>query len=388
MKKPTRRRLILIAVAIAVALAVVYAFTPKAIPVDSAAVARAPLQVVVEEEGETRIEDRYVITAPVAAYLRRIELEEGDIVQQGQTVVRLAPPRAAILDPRTQAQAEARVRAATAAVRDAEVVAERSAADHTRVESLYRAGAVAQQELEQARAAAVRATAGLEAARAELASARAVARTGVSGTSAVPAVLRAPAAGRVLTVHRRSEGHVNPGEPLLEVGDTRRLEVRADVLSQDAVRIRPESRVIIDQWGGEATLDAVVTRVEPQGVTEVSALGVEEQRVTVRASLTSPPEQWTGLGSGYRVLARFVVWEDDDVLQVPNSALFRSGDGWAVFTVRDGRAAHRAVQVGQQSALTAQIVNGLVEGDRVVVHPPNELEDGSRVSVRESSARR
>ena len=170
MKKPTRRRLILIAVAIAVALAVVYAFTPKAIPVDSAAVARAPLQVVVEEEGETRIEDRYVITAPVAAYLRRIELEEGDIVQQGQTVVRLAPPRAAILDPRTQAQAEARVRAATAAVRDAEVVAERSAADHTRVESLYRAGAVAQQELEQARAAAVRATAGLEAARAELAS--------------------------------------------------------------------------------------------------------------------------------------------------------------------------------------------------------------------------
>ena len=160
------------------------------------------------------------------------------------------------------------------------------------------------------------------------------------------------------------------------------------MLSQDAVRIRPESRVIIDQWGGEATLDAVVTRVEPQGVTEVSALGVEEQRVTVRASLTSPPEQWTGLGSGYRVLARFVVWEDDDVLQVPNSALFRSGDGWAVFTVRDGRAAHRAVQVGQQSALTAQIVNGLVEGDRVVVHPPNELEDGSRVSVRESSARR
>jgi HlyD family secretion protein len=384
MKKPTRRQTILLAAGILILIIVVFAFLPDRVPVDIAEVTRGPLLVIVEEEGETRIHDRYVVTAPVAAYARRIDVEAGDVIVQGQPLVQLEPPRATDLDPRAQAQAQAAVNTAAAVVEDAAVVAQRTAADRERMQTLHDAGAITQVELEEARAAAVRAAARLHGAQAELSAARAAARTGGSTTSAVPDALRAPAAGRVLTVHRRSEGHVNPGEPLLEIGDTRGIEVIVDVLSQDAVRIRPGMRVIIDQWGGDTPLTAVVTRVEPEGMTTVSALGVEEQRVPVRANLTSPAGEWAGLGSGYRVLARFVIWEGDDILQIPTSALFRSesGAGWEVFAVENGRAARRAVQVGQQAGLTAQVLDGLAAGDEVVVHPPNELADGSRVSRR------
>jgi HlyD family secretion protein len=367
-----------------VLIAVVLAFMPDPTEVDVAEVRRGPLHVIVEEEGETRIHDRYVITSPVAAYARRIRLEAGDLIEQGQPVVQLEPPRATDLDPRSMAQAEAHVRAAAAAVEQAAVVAQRTAADRDRMETLFNAGAITRVEMEEARAAAVRAGAALDAARADLNAARAAARPGGPSTAAVPDVLRAPASGRVLTVHRRSEGHVNPGEPLLEVGDTRGIEIIADVLSQDAVRIRPGLRVIVDQWGGDSPLDAVVTRVEPEGVTTVSALGVEEQRVPVRASLTSPVAEWAGLGSGFRVLARFVIWESDNVLQIPTSALFRSesGDGWAAFAVENGRAVRRDVRIGQQAGLAVQILDGLAEGEEVIVHPPGELGDGSRVSRR------
>lgn len=384
MKMPSRRNIILIALAVIVLVAVIFAFIPDAVSVDVATVTRAPLQVLVEEEGETRIEDRYVVTAPVAAYARRIDVREGDQVSQGEALVQLEPPRAADLDPRSQAQAEARVQAAAAAVEDAAVLAQRTAADRERIETLFDAGAVAEREMEEARAAAVRASAALAAARADLNAARAAASTGGTGARAVPDVLRAPAAGRVLAVHRRSEGHVNPGEPLLEIGDTHNIEITVDVLSQDAVRIEPGMRVIVDEWGGDKPLDAVVTRVEPEGVTTISALGVEEQRVPVRASITSPAQQWAGLGSGYRVLARFVIWEGADVLQVPTSALFRSatGDGWAVFAIEDGRAVQREVQVGRQAGLSAQIIDGIEQSDEVIIHPPNELEDGARVSAR------
>lgn len=384
MKKPGRRTIILIALATLVLVALIFAFLPDPVNVDVATVTRGPLQVTVEEEGETRIEDRYVVTSPVAAYARRIQLREGDEVAQGEVLVQLEPPRAANLDPRSQAQAEARIQAAAAAVEDASVVAQRAATDRERMETLFDAGAITQREVEEARAAAVRANAAVDAARAELDAARAAARAGGASASAVPEALSAPAAGRVLAVHRRSEGHVNPGEPLLEVGDTRNIEITADVLSQDAVRIEPGMRVVIDEWGGETPLEAVVTRVEPEGVTTISALGVEEQRVPVRASITSPAQQWAGLGSGYRVLARFIIWDGADVLQLPTSALFRTttGDGWAVFAVEDGRAVLRDVQVGLQAGLSARITGGLEEGDQVIIHPPNELEDGARVSRR------
>lgn len=385
MKKPTRRQAILIGIGAVILIAIIWAFMPDPIPVDVAAVTRGPLQVIVEEEGETRVEDRYVVASPVAAYARRIALEEGDLVQPGDVLVQLEAPRATALDPRTRAQAQARARAAAAAVEDAAVVVQRTAADRERMETLYDAGAITQVEAEEARAAAVRAAAALEAAQAELQAARAAASDmGTTGPGRVPDVIRAPTGGRVLTIHHRSEGPVTPGEPLLEIGDTRGIEISADVLSQDAVDIRPGTPLIVDQWGGDTTLTAVVTRVEPQGFTEVSALGVEEQRVPVRARITSPAGLWAGLGSGYRVLARFIVWQSDNVLQVPTSALFRStsGDGWAVFVFDDGRARYRDVQVGQQAGLDARILDGLREGEEVIVHPPNELEDGASVSRR------
>ena len=384
MKKPSRRNMVLIAIAGLVVIAVVFAFLPDAVPVDVATAARGPLAVIVEEEGETRIEDRYVVTAPVAAYARRITLEPGDEVAQGEVLVQLEPPRTTALDPRSQNQANAQVRAAVAAVEEAAVVAQRADADRGRMQTLFDAGAITVREMEEARAAAIRAHAALDAARAQLTSARAAASRDGSSGSGVPDAIRAPAAGRVLAVHRRSEGHVNPGEPLLEVGDTRGIEVRSEVLSQDAVRIRPGMRVIVDEWGGDTPLEAVVTRVEPEGVTTVSALGVEEQRVPVIATLTSPAGEWAGLGSGYRVLARFVLEESPNALQIPASALFRSpdGDDWQVFVIEGGNAVRRAVSVAQQAGLVAGIRNGLREGEEVVVHPPNELEDGSRVKVR------
>ncbi|HEX9108646.1 MAG TPA: HlyD family efflux transporter periplasmic adaptor subunit, partial [Longimicrobiales bacterium] len=192
----------------------------------------------------------------------------------------------------------------------------------------------------------------------------------------------APAAGRVLAVRRRSEGQVNPGDTLVVVGSTNALEIRADVLSEDAVRIRPGTRVVVDQWGGDAPLEAVVRRVEPQGFTQVSSLGVEEQRVPVVAQLTSPAAAWSGrLGSGYRVLARFVVWSSPSALQLPTSALFRTGSGWAVFVVQDGRARRREVTIGHQTGLSTEILSGVREGEQVIVHPGNEIEDGVRVDA-------
>lgn len=303
------------------------------------------------------------------------------MVGAGDVLVQLEPPRAAILDPRNQAQANAAVRAARAAVQEAAVAAERADADLARFERLFDAGAITAQEIEQARAAAVRAGASLEAARAELSAAQISARATPSGHLSVPTVLRAPAGGQVLAVRRTSEGPVSPGEPLLEIGNTRLIEVRADVLSEDAVQIHAGTRVEIDDWGGATKLEGVVTRVDPEAITRVSALGVEEQRVPVWASITSPESLRGGLGSGYRVLARFILWEGAGVLQVPTAALFRSGDGWSAFVVEDGRARLRDVEIGRQGGLSMQVLDGLRAGEIVVVHPPGDLEDGARVDM-------
>lgn len=362
-----RKHIVLGSVALLVLAALVWSFLPKPVPVQTAVVQRAPLQVIVEEEARTDVTDRFTVSAPVSAWVRRIDLVAGDSVAPGQPLAYLEPPRTPVLDPSSRTGAEARVRAADAA-------AAHASTERARLERLAASGAATRQALEQAVSEATRAEAELDAARAALRRA-----SGGEGL-AVEQILRSPVAGRVLSVPTRSARQVGPGEPLIVVGSTRSLEIQADVLSQDAVRIRPGTRVILEQWGGAEALEAVVTRVEPQGFTAVSSLGVEEQRVRVVAAIRSSPERWNGgLGAGYRVLARFVVWEEADVLQVPSAALFRLGDAWAAFVVEGGRAVRRTVRIGRQAGLSTQVLEGLQEGAEVIVHPGNAIEDGAPV---------
>ncbi len=367
MFKLKRKHVFLGIVTVLVLAALVWSFLPKPIPVQTAVVRRGPLQVIVEEEARTEVVDRYTISSPVIAWVRRIDLVAGDSVVAGQPLAYLEPPRTPVLDPSGRTGAEARVRAAEAA-------AAHTRTERERIERLVAADAATRQALERAVSEAERADAELEAARAALR------RVSGGGALRVEEILRSPAAGRVLSVPSRSARQVNPGEPLMVVGSTQSLEVHADVLSQDAVRIRPGTRALLEQWGGENPLEAVVTRVEPQGFTSVSSLGVEEQRVRVVAAIESPPERWNGgLGAGYQVLARFIVWEGEDVLQVPSAALFRVGQEWAAFVVESGRAVLRTVRIGQQAGLDTQVLEGLEEGEQVIVHPGNAIEDGVEV---------
>lgn len=390
-----RRSIIFIVVGLLVLTAVVYGFWPDSISVQTATVERDSLEVVVQEEGQTEVEDRYVVSAPVAAIARRMVVEAGDAVEAGDPVVDLEAPHASILDRRAQSEAEARVEGAEAAVEQAErqvdaaeAVSERAQEERRRVERLHEQGSATRREMEQATAEALQARARLESARAAVVSARADLRSveamlgGGDAEGTVASTLRAPVSGHVLAVHRPSEGPVAPGEALVEVADTEQLRVRIDVLSQDALRIESGTRVRLDQWGGDTTLQATVERVEPEGRTDVSALGVEEQRVGIIAQLDSPPADWERLSAGYRVVAEFVVWEGADVLQVPTGALFRTENGWAVFVVEGGRAERRLVNVGQQANLRAEIVSGLEENETVIVHPGNDVEDGVRVRPR------
>lgn len=396
MTELTRKRIAIVVLVVLGAVLLAYLLLPSPVEVQTARVGYAPMQVIVEEEGETRVKDRHVIASPVAATIRRIYLEVGDRVRQGQPLVFLEAPRAPILDVRAKDEASANVRAAEATLeqareqsRAAQAALDLAATELARNQALFESGAVSRQTLDEAQAAATQADADLEAARARAATSRAelkAARATLRSVSedetdtSVQDILRSPVTGSVLAVHRRSAGFVNVGDPLLDVGDVERLEIWTDVLSQDAVRIRSGARVFFVRWGGDGSLEGVVDRIEPQGATEVSALGVEEQRVQVIANFVSPREKWTGLGSGYRVLSRFVIWENERVLQAPAGALFRVKDGWAAFAVESGRAVRRQVTVGQRSGLAVQVLGGLEAGDVVIVHPDDSIRDGVRVS--------
>lgn len=395
-----RRWLVWIAVLAAVVLLVAYGFRPQPVLVETAEVWRGSMRVTVEEEGKARVTDRYVVSAPVAGFARRVDLEVGDAVRTGQVLVVLDPPRPAVLDPRSRAEARAGVSAAEAALNAARQRLKAAAADAAywegqaaRMRELVQSGDVSKESYDRAvtearRAEAAHRSAGeaVEQAQAELASARAALEISPAGPANAPAEqvrVRAPAGGRVLKLIRKSEGVVTPGEPLLEIGNARSLEVEVEVLSEDAVRIRTGTRVLFERWGGEQPLEGRVRRVEPVAFTKISALGVEEQRVLVIVDITSPPEQWSRLGAGYRLEAGFVLWESPDVLQIPASALFRYQDGWAVFTMEDGVARRKVVEVGQRTGVTAQVLSGLAGGEKVIEHPDTSIEDGKAVARRE-----
>lgn len=394
----SRRWILIVGIAAVVVAAIIYGFLPRPLPVEIIAVSRGPMMVAVEEEGKTVVKDRFVLSAPVAGYLRRVALEVGDQVRKGQAVFELEPLRPEVLDPRRHAAAAAALSAAEAALKSAEenVRAAKADADvakaHAdRIAKLLEEGFVSRGDRDRADGEAKRSEALRESAAAAAAAARferEKARTALQFPSAGPADISrkvqvsSPANGRILKIHRKSEGVVNSGEPVLDIGDPAGLEVRTEVLSADAVRIRPGSRVFFERWGGDQPLEGQVRVVEPAGFTKVSSLGVEEQRVLVVSDISSIPGSWQSLGDGYRVEARFIIWEADDVLRVPASALFRHKEGWAVFLVQNGKARLRSVSTGHRNGTTAEVLDGLSEGDMVIAHPDDLVKDGIRVRRR------
>ncbi|OJW74877.1 MAG: efflux transporter periplasmic adaptor subunit [Thiobacillus sp. 65-1402] len=394
-----RAKIGMLATAAVVVAGLAYGFMPRAVLVDLAEVKRAPLAVTVEEEGKTRVRERYTVSAPVAGFVRRIGLKAGDAVAAGQAIAVIEPARAAALDPRARAQAQAQASAAQAAlaaaqenVRAARAAAQLTQQERARAESLRQSNFLSAQALDAARTAETRARAAEAAAQHAVRVAHfdlATARAAVAGTARLQAggtaeqvQVRAPVAAHVLKLLHESEGAVATGQPLLEIGDPASLEVEVEVLSAHAVKIAPGSKVILDRWGGERPLEGRVRVVEPSGFTKISALGVEEQRVRVIVDFSSPREAWARLGDGYRVEARFVLWEGRDVLQLPTSALFRQGEGWAAFVLDGRRARLVPVGIGQRAGLATQVAAGLKAGDRVVAHPDETIKDGVRVKPR------
>jgi HlyD family secretion protein len=376
----------------------VLGFRPEPLLVDAEAVSRGHLAVTVEGEGRTRVVDRHEISAPVAAHARRIQLEVGDAVALGDVLVVLDALAAPALDARAVHAARARVAAAEAVlaaaredVKAAEAVASFARAEAERLARLAEKGMATRSMMEQTQAEARRTEAAEVSARFRVRTAEhdlAAARTALAyaggrdpGASGV-IELRAPVSGRVLRRSFESSRVVQPGEAILEIGDPARLEVEVDLLSSDAVRVAAGMRVLFERWGDPEPLEGRVKRVEPTAFTKISALGVEEQRVWVIAEITSPPERWSRLGHGYRVNARFVLWESADVLRVPTSSLFRDGADWAVFVARDGTAALRRVEIGRRSSLHTEVLKGLEAGDTVIVHPDREVAHGRRVRLR------
>jgi HlyD family secretion protein len=376
-----------------------WALRPRAIRVDLGTVIRGPLTVEVVEEGRTRIRQRHVISAPLAGRLLRVTLRPGDAVEAGQTVIAtLEPADSAMLDSRTQAQAEARVKAAEAEQARTLPLLQRAQSEqayaHTdleRARGLHAQASLSHQELDAAERREAAAAAELRSAEFaqriadyEVELARAALLTSDARSTPLDArrPLRAPISGRVLRVFEESATVVPVGARLVEIGDPADLEVIVETLSTDAVRIPLGARVRIERWGGGAPLTARVRVVEPSGFTKISALGVEEQRVNVIADLTTPVEHRAALGDGFRVEARIVVDEVASALKVPVGALFRQDERWAVFAIAGGRARLRTVEIGRRNDAEAEIMAGLAPGETIVLHPGDSVREGRRVIAR------
>ncbi len=375
---------------------VAVAMWPESIEVNAARVDRGSMQVTLDEDGETRVRDKFVVSAPVAGRLQRIELEPGDAVVRGKTVVaRVATADAPLLDPRMRGELEAAVDAARAAVGQAQAERDRAATELTRArttlqrqQELMKAGAVAADSLDAAETAVATAGEAHKAAeftvsRAEYELKLARARLQAPAPGGRAAEIVAPVSGVILKRLRESESVVPVGEPLLEIGEPSRIEIVADFLSTDAVRIQPGAPVLIEGWGGDHPLKGRVRRVEPAGFMKVSALGVEEQRVNVLIDFEDTATA-SRLGDGYRVEVRVIVWQGDDVVKVPVGGLFRRGTDWAAFSIEGERVRLQPVELGQRNDVDAQVVKGLSAGQTVVLHPPDTLTDGARIRVRET----
>jgi len=404
--KRLRGTTISIALAGLAAAALWRAFTPSPLLVEVAAVRRGALEITVDDDARTRVRDRFTISAPILGTLVRTPLRAGDRVRANETVVaEFLPSASSPLDPRSREEAEAKLAAAEAAVQQAQANRERAEADlqfarttYDRAKDLYGKRVVAREELDGAERDRAAAEAALRAAESALHVAehdvdvaRAVLGGGTAtgpGTASGGVLLRSPIDGTVLRVHEESARTLAAGTPILDVGDTTKLEIVAEYLTQDAVRVRPGMDVRLESWSvdvGAADADVLRGRVrvvEPGGFTKVSALGVEEQRVNIVIDPAGDPQAWARIGDGYRVETRIVLWRGEDVVVVPTGALFRDGEGWATFVVEGGRTERRAVVLGHTGGLEAEVLDGLEQGDTVVMYPSELVEDGARVEVR------
>ncbi|MEO1136486.1 MAG: HlyD family efflux transporter periplasmic adaptor subunit [Pseudomonadota bacterium] len=401
------RTAVIAAAAVLVGAIMLYAFWPRPLGVDLGEAQRGPMMVTIDEEAKTRVRDAYLVSAPVAGRLMRVDVDPGDEVVQGETIIaRLTPANPSVLDVRTEEQARAAVGAAEAALMLARAEMRRAAADAdyaraelNRTQQLRESDTVSEAALDRAQRAWRSADAALDTARAavslreaDLANAQAMLMTPPEaerkalGTNPHPQLsipLRAPISGRILRVIQESETIIPAGAPILEIGDPQSdLEIVAELLSTDAVQVSAGDRVIVDKWGGGPPLEGIVQRIEPWGFTKFSALGVEEQRVNAIIEFAGDETAHQRLGHGFRVEVRIVVWEDDAALTVPSSAVFREGEQWSVFRTENGRARLRQVQIGQANGIVSQITAGLEEGDAIVLYPGNRITDGARVQQR------
>ena len=388
------------AIGVVVAALIIWAFLPRPVPADFAAVSRGDLVVTVQDEGYTRVRDIYAISSPVAGRLLRVEAEPGDAVEAGEVLANILPTDPAFLDARSQEEAEAALRSADALlgfsraeVQQAEAQLEFARTELDRIQTLADRGTASQGLLDRARLEARSAEAALETARANLRARQAqrdaaAARlmTPESGHEAAAAgrviAVTAPVSGRVLRVLQESETVLQPGQALVEVGDPRDLEIVAELLSPDAVQVRDGAPATIQDWGGPEPLAARVRRVEPFGFLKVSALGVEEQRVNVIIDLIADPEAWSSLGHGFRVEPEIEIWRGEDVVIAPIAALFRHDGGWAGFVADEGRAVLTEIDIGRTNGVDAQILSGLEPGQTLVLYPSDRIEDGVRVTPR------
>lgn len=378
------------------------ALRSEPVAADLHTVTAAPMRVTIDADGQTRIRDLYEVSAPIAGTALRAPVAVGDPVLRDETVVaQVEPISPSLLDARSRAQAEAAVAEAEAAldVAQSEVLraqeeARFAATQLERTRTLVDRGVATVTQLETATQTLALAEATLTAATSrvamsegtlERAEAALLGPTGADrATESCCVTLRAPADGVVLAVAQISEHPVQAGAPLLTIGDPQNLEIVADLLSADAVRLAPGTRAIVERWGGPDPLEAVLDRIEPAAETRVSALGIEEQRVNAIFTLNAPPEARAGLGHGFAVFLRVVVWESESSLQVPLGALFRQGADWAVYTVTDGVVATQRVEIGQRGQRTAEILSGLSAGDQIVTHPSDAITDGVLIVDRET----
>jgi HlyD family secretion protein len=387
------KRAIVLAVGLAIIGAIIHGFMAKPIAAEIAGAARKKIQITVDEEGMTRVTDRFTVTVPIGGTIARIALKAGDTIKSGARITVLRPVRPVMLDARqlTEARAgvwasEASLQQTRAAARAAEAEYDLTKSEHERTRRLLASKHVSKEQVDvaatrekAAHAAFESARFGEQAAQFRLEMAKAALLTSNDEASVAELTINAPVDGKVLRVLRKDEGTVQPGEALLEIGNPRALEVVVDLLSRDAVRVQQGTRVYIERWGGDEALQGTVRTVEPHGFTKVSALGVEEQRVNVIIDLLSPHETWQQLGDGYRVETRIIVAETSEVLTVPSSALFDDQGKQALFLVSSERAMLRHVKVGANNGLDAEIISGIDAGARVIVHPSDEISDGVAV---------